>query len=371
MRKIVLTVVSIILMLSFASCNLDLFVKQEPKVGELVSVTFKPYINETKAVSAQIATADTTPSYYQYLAVPVSKSSMVKGSTGQWETLTKKSGSSNEYETAKCFSLGEWTFSIRAMNSKGGLIYQGESGKVLLTANDNNSVSVDLIEKINTETTDSGTVKLRIAVPHLVKGGNPGTLSVELKDIDNAAVSPVSSVTPSTTSTDKNADEYIYNGSYTLAPGLYIVKVNYSETQDGKTVTMSSSITGFRVIEKTETLITGSIEESLYASVNVVISSQKKVSGSLSVTGPSTGTYTAEFTANTSGANDLIPTKYLWYVDGEAKTGTDSGDKKTSTLSYTPGASYGYHSITCIAVYKDSTSSSVFSATKSLEVKNQ
>lgn len=360
MKKLFLITMTVVMLVAFVSCN-EQFIGYFDQPDTLVGVVFRPVINQKKSITGSLADGALDPHTYQYKASPVSKNSMMRGTSADWQTLEKKSGSVNEYETSQSFSVGQWNFEIRALNEDGGLIYQGESEAVLTANEQTNVVSVGLFEKINSSTSEKGTVSINISTPHLITGVESGNLVLEFKTMDGSTVSPT--VKTALSSTESNG-VLTYSGAYQIEPGFYLVKASYSETLNDKTASMSSSVVALRVIEKTTSEISGNIEESLFVSAQVNIGAAKKVSGSLSYS-EADDVYTCTFTP-ASGDDYLTPTAYYWYEDGL----TADEETTSTTHNYTPGTAYGLHSITCVAVYEDESTGavSVFSATTQITV---
>lgn len=357
MKKLLIVLCAVCLIAGLVSCDSNEGIGEGQ---ELVSIRFIPQLEQEKKLDGAISDADMTVSKYYYKAAPSSGSKNMKGATTDWVALNMST-----YETEKCFSAGQWDFVLKGENSKGGLLFQGEVKGVVLKAG-TNSASVVLSEKINTSTSEKGNVVLDITTPMLFQSGSTPTLGVKFQKLDGSDVTPtvVTALAKTEDSTNKNNR---FSAKYSLAPGLYLVTVSYKEVKGSDTVQMKDSIVALRVVEKTDTRITGNIDESIYVSATLTIAGKKTVKGTVTKA-ENANTFT--FTSST-GADYHTPTSYKWYVDGiEQTTGVTTPETKlTSVLTYA-GTEIGNHSVTCVAVYTDSDYSSVYSASMNFEIRN-
>lgn len=361
MRKNFIIVLFALIVLSFVSCSFE--TSEEIASDVLVSATFLPVVNEEKKLEGGVISQDLVPKYYKFQAQPVSKSSMMKGATSKWEELKQKAGTQTQYQTTQRFSVGQWVFKIRAYNNHNALIYEG-SKTVVLTSGNDNVFTVGIAEKINTEDENLlGTVNFKVNAPKLSSDTSIKTMTISVETVsEGQVVSFTDYVQPHITSQTNSFSEFSASGK--LKPGLYIASVVYT---DGD-ISMSGSVVGFRVVENSTTEISGSIEESLYASATVSAISTKTLSGSLSnpVFDETGKTFTVVFTAD-SGENYLTPTEYRWYCDGQKASSlsiTNAQNMLTSQYVYSAAADYGYHCLTCIAIYSKDGNSSLLSLSK-------
>lgn len=357
MKKILFTLLTVLLLIGFVSCDFE-----SEDISSVVDVIFKPLIPKTKSLSGAIASEDLVITSYMYQAIASSPSTMKTGQTGSgvWEELIPVGDDGTEFKTTTNFSVGKWTFKIRAYHED-SLLYEGSSSIVLTKTSSNNVVQISLSEKVNTETEKKGSVNFTVKVPHLINGSPSGTMGIVITSESITNFQPVN-ITPTVNQTAQvTDDELTFVASQELKPGLYIATVSYYEMSDQKKVELCDSVVAFRIVEEITTNVTGRIDETLYASADITIDGFKTILGSLDKD-EDDGEYSFEFIS--AGDGYLTPTTYKWFVDG-----TLQANQNASTFTYIPNKDYGYHAVTCVSIYSDGQNMSVFSVSEYVDVK--
>ena len=287
---------------------------------------------------------------YEYKATHAANAT-APGTQSSWTTLDYNGSSATLSEMA----LGNWTISVRAKNSTGGVIYQGSA--TVPVSKSNNSFTLTLKNSITDYAAGASAAAVTVSIGVTVPTLSSGTISVRYTTLANASnlnasgtggtsvsMSSIANrkttisgtgISYSTVSTNNKA----YYGSVNLTPGFYVIQVLY---KDSGTVVAGQTM-AIHVEELTPFAINGTLSSGEYielTSSNVSISNNNiPVSFSTAPAGYTGGHITA--TATYSGT--VTSPTYKWYVNGVL----DSGQTSASYTS-TNTASAGQYSVTCV-----------------------
>lgn len=345
MKKIIGILMIAMALIAFVSCNNE--VGTSNAVVDNSPVDLKLAIStdgQDKALAySEHYTTGFAVSSYEYTATCTSTPG-ARGTQATWASLTVSEGSA----TLAKMDRGTWTISVRAKNSTGGVISQA-SVNVTLTSNG----QVQAINLKNTDGATSATVSIGVTVPNLA------TPSVVVKYIALANMANLATQGTSVTmtahagyettldgagvvATTAAAGQNGFTGSATIAPGLYIMQIQF---KDGDTA-VAGQMMAFRVVDNTPFAINGALTAGEFLNLQLTpITVDDRI---INVTVSSAAAITSDTLACTVSASSttgaLASQAYYWYLDGTLVDG-----QSAATFSKTGyGSLTGAHVLTCI-----------------------
>ena len=296
-----------------------------------------------------VYTAGLTPASYEYKAICTSTSG-AHGEVSSWTTLSVSESSA----TIRKIDRGSWTIHVRAKNSSGGVILQGQASIDLTQSNHTLAITLkNSITDYSVASPSNVTVSIGVTVPSLSDGqivvryttlANVGNLnatgtggnSVSMTKKANYSTSISGSSIVATTASSGNT---AYYGSVNLAPGLYVLQVLYKDSSE----VTSGQTMAIHVEEKAPFAINGTLTSGEYIDLELspITISSNDIELSFStephcVSGGHIG-------AAVSYTGTVTSPVYKWYVNGILDSG-QTGATYTSTATYSDGE----YAVTCL-----------------------
>lgn len=359
-----MTIVAMVLCIAIVSCDasgalgtseLRLNIIQE---GESRSLT-----------TDSVYTAGLTPASYEYKAICTSTSG-AHGEVSSWTTLSVSESSA----TISKIDRGSWTIHVRAKNSSGGVILQGQASIDLTQSNHTLVITLkNSITDYSVASPSNVTVSIGVTVPSLSDGqvvvryttlANVGNLnatgtggnSVSMTKKANYSTSISGSSIVATTASSGNT---AYYGSVNLAPGLYVLQVLYkdsSEVAAGQTMAI-------HVEEKAPFAINGTLTSGEYIDLELSPISISSNDIELSFSTEPDCVSGGHIGAAVSYTGTVTSPVYKWYVNGILDAG-QTGATYTSTNTYASGE----YAVSCIVSGTVSGQSAMGYITEDIEV---
>ncbi len=314
-----------------------------------------------------------TVSSYQYKATCISNPD-AKGTQSSWTTLDVSGntapgnliGGHSASAILQRLARGFWKIEVRALNSTGGVILQGEGTIVLRTTNQDLQITLNTnISDYAEEVPSNVTVSIGVTVT-TITDGSVSVKYVPLRDVSTLAADGSAGTTVSLESQEDSDTDFegtgikfitghegntAYRGSVDLAPGLYVMQVLY---KDG-TKAIGGQIVAFRVNEKAPFAINGNLTDGEFLNLN--LTPINETSRTITLNWASDGTpaivndnrtITAQINASAE-EGDLGVCTYTWFINGIPERNAETIEnieqgKFISTSSYNPGS----YSVSCI-----------------------
>jgi len=334
----------------------------------------------TKALGTDsVYTTGMTVASYEYRATCTTTAG-AQGTQGDWTALTvtgtsattNASGGAVGSATLVKLDRGSWTIDVRAKNSEGGVILQGQNTVVLTTNGQDMAITLNNnVTHFSTTTNGAAAaaanvnVSVGVTVPKLASGAisvkyvalsNVGTLAA-----DGSAGTAVTMTAADGFSTSidgagiahstEAAGKVGYYGTVALAPGLYAMQILY---KDGSTVVSGQTI-AFRVVEKAPFAINGTLTAGEF--LNLDITPITEDSRYITVAWDTANEGTPAAAAGIIGAKVLASSvqgelgtcTYTWFIDGVLETNAATAEAiAAGRLTSTRTFSAGTHVVTCV-----------------------
>lgn len=357
-------------LVTFVSCKADVSLN-----GGLTDLNLN-LITDTRTKSLgtnDVYTTGMTVSSYQYKATCISNPG-AKGTQSSWTTLAASGntapgnliGEHSASATLERLARGSWKIEVRALNSTGGVILQGEDTCLLKTTNQTLSITLNTtVSDYADEVPANVTVSIGVTVP-TIPGGSVSVRYVPLRDVstlaaDGSAGTTVSLDSQADCETDfegsgikfitGNEGNTAYRGSVDLYPGLYVLQVLYKEAD----TVIAGQIIAFRVNEKAPFAINGALESGEF--LDLILTPIYETSRTITLNWAPGGTpailtdnrnIVAQVDASAEEGTLGVCT-YIWFINGVPETNAETTEnieqgKFISTSSYNPGS----YSVSCI-----------------------
>lgn len=336
----------IILVILLASCV------QEVEKAEETS----PYAHASAATETKVLTSVDLSAYstWEFKAEPLFEDDDLYGAVRTWRALSVTDGSAD----LGYYTPGEWNFSVRAFNSQGQKVGEGQSGGVFLAAGAENTVAITMENSFGE---GSGDVYLNASIQTM-----PGiSLAVSYAAVtfeEGAAVvgNPVEA--PQRFNRSTGSGRTTWQGYVKDLPsGTYVF---YVSVVDSEQETVAGQAIEVKVLPSIRTDIEGTLTPGSFINGSLSISTYNSTEGKI-VSDDYDETIGCVVIPENEVRTDLSwevlagvsPVSYRWYVDGKRQIGVT-----TSTFSFAPANGPGEYMVSCVATGRmsgESTSGSV------------
>ena len=346
MKKTIIALLIAVLAV-FVACDQEEGLVQDSTKDVLYStVKFDPVVSQTKAISTSSSQLPTT---FEYTARPMfdkTDQSVSYGDTGETAVELTQDTATGYYTPTSKFVRGQWEFTIIGKVGETA-VYKGT--KTIYLNSETVVVPVSVYPDLNSSVTGC-TVSVSVTAPKLT-GGAVGSFTANVYDFSQGNTftgGQAVSLTPSVSGAVVTG-----TGELSLAEGLYMITISYTEGTGLSACTVGASNTVFIVKNGLPTTITGRIENGAFSTANLNFS---YLNGSISRDG---NTY-----SYSPADGSLTPTDYVWFINGEQRTtGVNGGE-----LSWSETVS-GLYYVTCVAICRvDNAVVDVFSASLSVSI---
>ena len=313
----------VIINLFLCACAQDTALLEEP-VSEATAAKVV-FSADLKAISASI---DLQISSWQYKATPrfsVQAPSYIQGGT-DWKTMSM---SGMESAAQGPFTQGEWTFGVRALNTAGKVIYEGESTAYIKLL-DKNAAQVNRVSvRLSPATSGQGSIRISITTNTTSENGMSAKLMYR-----KTSSSTWRTFTDFTKANSNGKTSFTGTISGVDA-GNYVI--NFTVMESSTTVGGQSLST--TVLPNEQTVISGDIIPSAYIGGVLDINLPDTIAGTIVYS--ATAKTGVPLTMRWNNTGTATPSTILWSVSG-VYSGTGS------TFTYTPDE-VGEHPISAVA----------------------
>ncbi len=345
MRRKYLFLLIIITALSALSCSQSI-----EGTGDLSLFVLRADENTKALTTDNVYTVAMDVASYEYKAVCTSNPG-AHGTQNSWAPISVSGNSS----TISGMSRGYWTVSMRAKNSNGGVILQGEVSLLLGSSSKRHSITLtNRVTDYSIPIPTAVTVSVGVTVPSIENtnvvmrytplseignmnnsgtGGNPVSVSSVENHRTTISGSSISLITPSPGHTAAY-------GAVSLTPGLYVFQILFKQ---GSTVLSGQTISIY-VGELSPFAINGTLTSGEFISFTAtpsVILTHNNLNPFFSQMPEMSAD--GHITASVSVPETLTDPVYEWYVNGILDSG-QTGEHYTSTNTY----HFGIHAVSCV-----------------------